>query len=159
MAEVKYRYNKSSLSYERMDQSIADHIKKVFSYVVVGIVFAAGFIVLTYTIFDSPKEKMRKREIAQLTLQFEILNETSDQIAIVMEDLQGRDDDIYRVIFEAEPIPNEIRKAGTGGINRYKSLQGFNNSEIMRYVVWWCPVPNDILGSIIISNSCFLEVS
>lgn len=133
MAEAKYRYNKSSLSYERLDQNLADHLKKVFSYLVVGVIFAAGFIALTYTIFDSPKEKMLKREIAQLTLQFELLNERSDQIALVMEDLQQRDDDIYRVIFEAEPIPNEIRKAGIGGINRYRNLQGFNNTEIMAY--------------------------
>ncbi|MBL4658325.1 MAG: M23 family metallopeptidase, partial [Flavobacteriales bacterium] len=98
-----------------------------------GLIFAAGFIALTYTIFDSPKEKMLQREIAQLTFQYEILNSRSDQIALVMEDLQTRDDDIYRVIFEAEPIPNEIRKAGIGGINRYTNLRGFNNSEIMEY--------------------------
>ena len=133
MAEAKYRYNKSSLSYERMDNSLIDRLKKVFSYVIVGLIFAAGFIALTYTIFDSPKEKMLQREIAQLTFQYEILNSRSDQIALVMEDLQTRDDDIYRVIFEAEPIPNEIRKAGIGGINRYTNLRGFNNSEIMEY--------------------------
>ncbi|MBN4072206.1 M23 family peptidase, partial [Flavobacteriales bacterium AH-315-E23] len=133
MAEAKYRYNQSSLSYERLDQSLADRLKKIFSYVVVGLVFASGFIALSYTVFDSPKEKMLEREIAQLTLQFEILNDRSDQIALVMEDLQGRDDDIYRVIFEAEPIPDEIRKAGIGGINRYKNLRGFKNTEIMEY--------------------------
>ena len=133
MAEVKYRYNQSSLSYERVDRSIADRLTKAFSYLVVGLIFAAGFIALTYTIFDSPKEKMLKREIAHLNLQYDILNERSDQIALVMEDLQNRDDDIYRVIFEAEPIPDEIRKAGTGGSNRYRNLRGFDNTERMIY--------------------------
>ena len=133
MAEVKYRYNQSSLSYERLDRSIGDRLKKAFSYVIVGMIFAAAFIALTYTVFDSPKEKMLEREIAQLTLQYEILNDRSDQIALVMEDLQSRDDDIYRVIFEAEPIPDEIRKAGFGGIKRYENLQGFKNTEIMQY--------------------------
>ena len=133
MAEAKYRYNQSSLSYERVDRSIADRLKKAFSYVVVGFIFAAGFIALTYTVFDSPKEKMLKREIAHLILQYDILNERSDQIALVMEDLQNRDDDIYRVIFEAEPIPDEIRKAGTGGSNRYKNLRGFDNTDRMIY--------------------------
>lgn len=133
MAEAKYKYNKSSLSYERMDNSLGDRLKTIFSYVIVGLIFAAGFIALTYTVFDSPKERMLQREISQLTLQYEILNKRSDQIAIIMEDLQTRDDDIYRVIFEAEPIPDEIRKAGIGGINRYANLSGFNNSKIMEY--------------------------
>jgi len=133
MPEARYRYNDSSLSYERVDQNLGDRLKKAFSYLVVGFVFAAGFIALTYTVFDSPKEKMLKREIEKMTLQYEILNKRSDQIAIVLEDIQGRDDDIYRTIFGAEPIPNEIRKAGIGGINRYKNLRGFDNSVIMEY--------------------------
>ena len=48
-----------------------------------------------------------------------------------MADLQNRDDNIYRVIFEAEPIPNSIRKAGYGGVNRYEALKGYNNSDLI----------------------------
>ena len=45
--------------------------------------------------------------------------------------MQNRDDNIYRTIFEAEPISNSIRKAGFGGINRYEKLLGYNNSELI----------------------------
>ncbi|HIA36442.1 MAG TPA: M23 family metallopeptidase [Flavobacteriales bacterium] len=131
MSEIKYIYNKSTLSYERLEQRFLDKLKRVFSYVIVGGLFAAIFIALTYTVFDSPKEKVLKRENSELTLQYEILNNRSDQIAKVLVDLQERDDNIYRVIFEAEPIPNEIREAGFGGINRYKDLQGFKHSALM----------------------------
>ena len=50
---------------------------------------------------------------------------------IVLDDLQKRDDNIYRLIFEADPIPKSIRKAGYGGVNRYQDLTGFNNSELV----------------------------
>jgi murein DD-endopeptidase MepM/ murein hydrolase activator NlpD len=50
---------------------------------------------------------------------------------LVLADLQQRDDNIYRVIFEAEPIPSEIRMAGFGGANRYKELEGYDNSDVM----------------------------
>jgi len=48
-----------------------------------------------------------------------------DQVNEVLEDIQRRDDEIYRIVFEAEPIADNIRKAGFGGVNRYKQLEGF----------------------------------
>ena len=45
-------------------------------------------------------------------------------IETVLDDIQKRDDNIYREIFEANPIPTEIRKAGFGGVNNI-NLEGF----------------------------------
>jgi murein DD-endopeptidase MepM/ murein hydrolase activator NlpD len=53
------------------------------------------------------------------------------QVSTVLADMQDRDDNIYRVIFEAEPIPNSIRKAGFGGVDRYKELEGYLNSDLI----------------------------
>ena len=72
-----------------------------------------------------------KREVEQFVLQYDILNSRSDQISKILKDLQERDDNIYRVIFEAEPISDPVREAGFGGINRYKKLLGFNNSQLV----------------------------
>jgi murein DD-endopeptidase MepM/ murein hydrolase activator NlpD len=55
-----------------------------------------------------------------------------NQVQTVLNDLQDRDDNIYRVIFEAEPIPNEIRQAGFGGSDRYKDLEGYDNTALMK---------------------------
>ena len=54
-----------------------------------------------------------------------------DQIEQVLTNMEDRDNNIYRLYFEANPIPEEQRRAGFGGVNRYKSLEGFNNSEII----------------------------
>jgi murein DD-endopeptidase MepM/ murein hydrolase activator NlpD len=53
------------------------------------------------------------------------------QIDLVLDDIQHRDDNIYRVIFEADPIPSSIRKAGFGGVNRYKDIRNFSNAELV----------------------------
>ena len=60
-----------------------------------------------------------------------MMNKKLDQVALILTELQDRDDNIYRVVFEAEPIPSEIRTAGFGGVNRYKELEGFSNSELI----------------------------
>lgn len=127
----KYKYNTKTLSYEKIDPNFRDYLIKVLGYAATGVVFAAIFITLTYTIYDSPKEKKLKQENEQLQLQYQVLNKRLDQFAEVLKDIQKRDDNIYRVIFEAEPIPENIREAGFGGVNRYKNLEGYSNSELL----------------------------
>jgi murein DD-endopeptidase MepM/ murein hydrolase activator NlpD len=54
-----------------------------------------------------------------------------EQVEQVLANIEDRDNNIYRLYFEANPIPEEQRRAGFGGVNRYKSLEGFNNSEMI----------------------------
>jgi hypothetical protein len=88
-------------------------------------------VMIFFYFFDSPKEKILNREIKQLNTQYEIVLQKLQQVENVLDDIQERDDNIYRVIFEADPIPISIRKAGYGGINRYEHLNGYSNSEIV----------------------------
>lgn len=131
MLKAQYRYNPQTLTYEKVQIGYKKRLLRIFSFLVSALVFGAVILIFAYTYIDSPKEKRLKREIEQLTLQYEFLNKKFDQFAIVLEDLQYRDDNIYRVIFEAEPIPANIRKAGFGGVNRYRNLEGYSQSEII----------------------------
>ena len=131
MSKIKFKYNPLTLAFEKVETAFKDKFKKVISYLATGTVFAAITVFIAFTYFDSPKEKMQKREIEQMKLQYEILNARLSQTSSVLEDMQDRDDNIYRVIFEAEPISDNIRKAGFGGVDRYKDLQGFENSELV----------------------------
>lgn len=90
------------------------------------------FIFLVYRFVDSPKEKQLKREIANLELNYGLLNQRVDNINAVLKDLEGRDDNIYRAIFEAEPLPVELRQSGFAGINRYDKLDGFQYSDLIK---------------------------
>jgi murein DD-endopeptidase MepM/ murein hydrolase activator NlpD len=88
-------------------------------------------VIIFFQFFDSPKEKILNREIKNLTTQFEVVQKKLSQVELVLDDVQKRDDNIYRVIFEADPIPSSIRKAGYGGVNRYQELNGFKNSDLI----------------------------
>ena len=132
MSKIKFVYNPNSLSYEKLKVGWLDRIKKALWFLLTGLVFAVITIFIAYRFFDSPKEKQLKREIEVITTQYEILNKKLDQIDAVLDNLQERDDNIYRLVFEAEPIPENIRKAGFGGIDRYKKLSGYDNSELIK---------------------------
>ena len=131
MAKVKYYYDTKTLSYKRIELSVANKIKKIL-YFFFGSALTGFFMVVIFLqFFDSPKEKILNREIQQLSIQYKIIGNKLKNAEIVLDDLQKRDDNIYRLIFEADPIPKSIRKAGYGGVNRYQDLTGFKNSELV----------------------------
>ena len=131
MAKVEYRFNPQSFKVEKVKVTVKDKLKRLLYITAAGLVFAAVVIILAYNFFNSPREKMLEREIDQYEIQYQILNDRLALIEDVLVDLQERDDNIYRVIFEAEPISASIRKAGYGGSNRHEQLEGFMNSEVI----------------------------
>lgn len=131
MAVKKYKYNTRTLAYEKIEVTFKDRLLTLFKYTLTGLVFSVFIVSAAYVLFDSPKEKMLKRENAKLIRHYEMLNGKMAQLEEVLQDMQYRDDNIYRTIFEADPIPTEIRKAGFGGVNRYKDLEGFDNSTLL----------------------------
>jgi len=122
MSKVKYKFNKKSLTFDRVQTTFRKKLLYFFTHLSTGVVFAVVGLILAFNFVDSPKEKVQKREIEEMKLQYQIVNDHLDKITKVIRDLQDRDDNIYRVIFEAEPIPNSIREAGTGGVDKYENL-------------------------------------
>jgi murein DD-endopeptidase MepM/ murein hydrolase activator NlpD len=91
-----------------------------------------SFILLLNTSFlETPKDKFLTRELEVLKIQYAILNKKMDQVDDVIGGIEERDNNLYRVYFNTSPIPEEQRKAGFGGVNRYKELAGFDNSELV----------------------------
>ncbi|NNC83110.1 MAG: M23 family metallopeptidase [Flavobacteriales bacterium] len=130
MTKTRYRYNPETLNYERVQVTWKDHLKKVLSIFISGLFFAGIILFVAYTYFDSPKEIALKRENQQLMDQYRQLNARLDKLTAVMSDMEHRDDNIYRVIFEAEPIDKNKRLSGIGGVNRYRHLEGYDFSEL-----------------------------
>ncbi len=131
MAKIKYYYDTKTLSYKRIKLSNTEKAKKYLLFISSSLLLSLIIIFMFFQFFDSPKEKRLKNEIENLTDQYNIIDNNIKEIEIVLDDIQKRDDNIYRTIFEADPIPNSIRKQGFGGVNRYKKLSGFSNSEII----------------------------
>jgi murein DD-endopeptidase MepM/ murein hydrolase activator NlpD len=131
MAKIKYIFNHKTLSYEKVHHRFRDKVRKVLSYVLTSVFFSFIVLVIGFSVIDSPKEKKLKREIAQLELQYDLLNNRMGEVNQVMQDMASRDNNIYRVVLDADPIPADVRAAGYGGADRYKDLQGFTSSELM----------------------------
>ena len=131
MAKIKYYYDPKTLSYRRIEKSWKQRAKELGIFLGASTLFGLLMVLIAYQFVDSPEEKRLNRELNFTQMQYGLMSEQLDQITEVLADLQERDDNIYRVIFEADPIPNSIREAGFGGANRYKNLEGYGNSELV----------------------------
>lgn len=131
MPKTKYKYNHETLSFDRIKLGLRQIFLRFFGYFVASLLLAGIYGFIFAFIFDSPQEKVLKREIAQLTLQYELMNREMENVEKVLTHLQETDDNLYRTIFETEPVPSSYREGGIGGVNRYQELEGFSNSELV----------------------------
>jgi len=133
MAKVKYYYDSVNLAYRK----IKIRKRRKFGYAVLFLLASALFGFLTFIIllntpyFDTPKDRLLERQVENLKLNYAILNKKMDQIDDVIEDIEDRDNNLYRVYFNTAAIPEEERKSGYSKINRYAALQGYDNSKLV----------------------------
>ena len=133
MAKLKYYYDKESLSFRPVKNIWYSGISGVVLFLLSTILFGvlALFILLNTETLNTPKELLQAREIENLKFQYELLNKKLENIEEVMANVADRDNNLYRVYFEASPIPDEKRRMGFGGVNRYNKLEGYDNSKLI----------------------------
>lgn len=129
MAKQKYIFNPKTLAFEVFQISTARKVGRIVlvSLSVIGMAFL--FAILLFALFKSPQEKIQARELEYMKLQYDILNDRMDLYEAELADLEQRDNNVYRVVFDAEPIPSAKRRSGLANVNRYANLEGYRNSE------------------------------
>lgn len=131
MSKVKYYYDTESLSYRKIERKPVTTAKNIAMFILASAFFGSiiAFAVSQYV--GSPKERLLKRELGNMEIQYGLLSKRIDQAESVLANIEDRDNSIYRLYFEANPIPDEQRQAGFGGINRYRHLKGFDNTDLI----------------------------
>ncbi|MBF2708149.1 M23 family metallopeptidase [Flavobacterium soyangense] len=133
MAKVKYYYDSENLAYRKIITKTRKKIGVVLLFLVASALFGfLSFIALLNTpYFETPKNRLQAREIENLKLRYAILNKKMDQVEDVIDFIEDRDNNLYRVYFNASAIPEEERKSGFKGVHRYKELEGYDNSQLV----------------------------
>ena len=131
MRKVYYIYNPKTRTYDRVYPTVRQRMMNFLRQLFVGMgLGAASFIVLIW-IFGSPSEKELRIENSKLVAQYNVLSKRLDEALGVMKDIQQRDDNLYRVVLQADPIADAVRAAGYGGTNRYEELMDMANADLV----------------------------
>lgn len=104
MARSQFKFNPEDLNYDQLDNSLRARVWRIVIYVAAVLVIAVLLNVVYSLFFDSPRERQIRRENELLLEQYEILSERKSVVDTVMHEVQRIDKDIYRVIFETEPV-------------------------------------------------------
>ena len=129
--QKRYIFNQLTQDFEVLETSKSRTLLRILliSLSVLGIAFL--FAVLLFTFIKSPKEKAQARELEYMKLKYEIMNDRLDDLEALMTDMEQRDNNLYRVMFEAEPIPYQVRRSGFSDADRYADLYGYMNSDLV----------------------------
>jgi len=103
---AKYKYDPNTLQYQKIELTLKGILLKILKYVSVGIFIAGLIILVSYPFIQDYSTRKAQKEIEYLKANYELLNSEIDTMVSVLKNLQETDNNLYRVIFEAEPYKN-----------------------------------------------------
>lgn len=127
-----YRFNPHTLKYEKVLVSIWEQVRHISYNVLLGVVIGVVIVVIGLQFMSSPKERAMQRELSQYRRQTRLLSERVDRAEKVLENLEERDDALYRIIFESEPVDDAERRSGIGGVERYAEFDKMEDGALLK---------------------------
>lgn len=109
MKKIKYYYNTNTLRYEKLETPLRVKLLRIFGFVAAALVTAGLISYAAFQFIGSPKERLLQQQNESLKDNYRELDERVKSIQQQMQELEKRDNDVYRVIFEANPIPDSAR--------------------------------------------------
>lgn len=123
MARIKYYYDTETCKYERVRTRKSDVILNALGFLSLTVMLAVCLLILYDNYFESPKELILKNEVKELEFYYDKLNKDVELLSQILDRIEQRDDNIYRVVLGAEPIEKSVRDAGIGGADRYADIR------------------------------------
>jgi len=155
MSKRKFIYDPETLSYKQVSSSNKKAVLLFIAGVIVGVGVLMFLLSSSKPVIETPREKELARENENLKLNYELLNKKFNRIETVLKDIKNRDNNIYRTIFEADPISNDVRTAGYGGVDMYSNLEGYTDSDLIKQTT---ALADKIEKELVVQSQSFDEV-
>lgn len=135
MKKIKYYYNTNTLRYEKLETPLHVKLLRVLGFISAAIVTSIIIVSIAYRYFPSTKEKALMQYNEQLQERYWVLDEQVAKMQQRMTQLEERDNDIYRTIFEANPIPDSMRAKDMAQQKEMEMVASMTNYELENSIV------------------------
>ncbi|MDR0668047.1 MAG: M23 family metallopeptidase [Prevotellaceae bacterium] len=125
----RYKYSQEYLDFVKVRRGVWQGARRLLLYFIGSVLLAIVYYLIFSAFFYTPEERGLLRENQMLEQQYDVLNQRFDQLETVLNDISRRDNQIYRTIFQADPLP--YAGTGIGGVNRYEELESFSNKNLV----------------------------
>jgi len=135
MKKIKYYYNTNTLRYEKLEVPLRVRLLRIFGFIAAAFVTAALISYVAFQFIGSPNEKLLRIQNEQLRDRYNVLNEQVKNLDQQMKELEKRDNNVYRSIFEANPIPDSARAKNLENQIEVATVEGMNSGQLLSSLV------------------------
>lgn len=129
--KIKFHFNPDTLSYEKVQTTVLGALKTVGLYLLTSLLSGGLFFLIFIWLVESPQERQLSSENVRMKVQYKVMERRMNDLQDILSDLQQRDDNLYRVIFQADPIPSEVRRSSIGNKTRYEQFSDMSNARLL----------------------------
>lgn len=130
MKKIKYYYNTNTLRYEKLVVPLRVKLLRILGFLAAALVTALGIVAIAFNILDSPKEMLMRQENQRIKNDYALLNNKVRSLQQQMTELEKRDNQVYREIFEANPIPDSARAKRLEKEQEQRLVEGMEDNEL-----------------------------
>ena len=132
MKKIKYFFNTHTLRFEKIEVPLRVRLLQLFGYIAASIVTGIIIVILIFQYIDSPKEKLLRQQNQDYKESYSVLQDRVNQLELQMTELENRDNEVYRSIFEADPIPDSARLKEMEAKKEVRLIQKLSNTELIQ---------------------------
>jgi murein DD-endopeptidase MepM/ murein hydrolase activator NlpD len=130
MKKIKYFYNTNTLRYEKHTTPLRVKLLRLLGFLASSFVTALILLAIAFRYIDSPKEKLLRQQYESSREALQAMNDHVMKLNQQMEELESRDNDVYRAIFEANPIPDSARAKAMEKQKELRLVEGMNQNDL-----------------------------
>ena len=131
MKKIKYFFNTHTLRFEKVEVPLKVRLLQLFGFIAASIVTGVIIVIIMFQYIDSPKEKLLRQQNVLYKENYSVMSAELKQLQLQMAELENRDNEVYRSIFESSPIPDSARIKEMESKKEVRLLQSFSNDELL----------------------------
>ena len=135
MKKIKYYFNTHTLRFEKVEVALRVRLLQLFGFIAVSIVTGIIIVVVMFQYIDSPKEKLLRQQNDTYKANYSVIQERVKQLELQMVELESRDNEVYRSIFESSPIPDSARVKDMEAKKEVRLIQNLSNNELLSNMI------------------------
>jgi murein DD-endopeptidase MepM/ murein hydrolase activator NlpD len=130
MKRIKYYYNTHTLRYEKLVTPFRVRLLRFFAFIVAALLTAFAIVFFVFRFIPSPQLKLAELKYEKMRQNYEALAMQSEKLQQEMASLEKRDNQVYRSIFEANPLPDSARAKLTEQKMEVQKVAAINDEEL-----------------------------
>jgi len=131
MKKIKYFFNTHTLRFEKIEVPLKVRLLQTIGFVIASLAVGVLFVAILFKFIDSPKERLLRQQNTAYKESYAVLQERMKQLELQMSELEQRDNEVYRSIFEATPIPDSARVKEMLAKNEIRLIQSLSNTALI----------------------------